>query len=73
MNQPMNHLGGAMYGDGDYVIEFENVGSAFAPMVATVLSPKGLGYTVGPFADHQRPTVLLAAQIIARVRADEEA
>jgi hypothetical protein len=68
----VNSLGGTMYGDGEFVVNFENVNSDQAPMVATVMAGDD-GYTVGPFADFERPSVLLASQIIARVRTDRRA
>ncbi len=70
----VNALGGTMYGDGEFVVDFENVNTDFAPMVACVcVREDGAGYTLGPFADNERPSVQLASQIIARVRADRRA
>jgi hypothetical protein len=63
------YIGGRMYGDGEYVLEFENVDSRLAPMVAAVISPSGHGYTLGPL--YERPSVKLAGALIARVRRDE--
>jgi hypothetical protein len=65
----VNHLGGHMYGDGEYVVDFENVGSTQAPLVATVLSPTGHGYTLD--VRGLNPNVEAARIIIGWVRADE--
>lgn len=65
----VSHIGGRMYGDGEYVVQFENVGSMQAPLAACVISPNGM-YTLS-LGQLQRPSVKLAAEIIARVRADE--
>jgi hypothetical protein len=66
------HIGDYEYGDGEYVVHFENVRSMHAPMVACVFGTGSYyGYTVGPFADFQKPSVELAAAVIAKVRADE--
>lgn len=67
----VSHLGGKMYGDGEYVVEFENVGSMQAPLVACVLTPGGHGYSMKV---EGLPAGKRAAEIvIARVRADEKA
>ena len=64
-----------MYGDGEYVVEFENADSMQAPLSATVLTPGKHGaylnaYTIGPL-QAKRPSVKLAAHVISLARAED--
>ena len=61
----VTHVGGSMYGDGVYVVEFENVGSTQAPLVACVIGPN-VSASVR-FDAAQRPSVRLAEIAIALV------
>ena len=70
MTAPVNSLGGSMYGDGEYVVDFENAESNWAPMRALVFSPSGKFWTVD-LADDAKKGVKLAAAIIALVRAQD--
>jgi hypothetical protein len=68
MSRPtVSNLGGAMYGDGDVVVDFEGAGSMHAPLAATVLCPSGQAYSVS-FPHGTRPSVKLAGSVIERVR-----
>jgi hypothetical protein len=62
----VTHIGGRMYGDGEYVVEF----TSSTPLKATVLGP-GLsgGFAEVTFAPSEtKPTLGLAAQAIGSIR-----
>lgn len=68
---PVNHLGGTLYGDGEYVVAFENATNN-RPLTATVFSPTGHSYTITfLFGEETRGSVKLARKVIKNVRADE--
>lgn len=64
----VNHLGGRMYGDGEYVVEFHV--SSVAPLSATVLGPGALrGVT---FSEGVKPSIDVARRTIALARVHYE-
>jgi len=75
-NPHISHLGGSMYGDGEVVVEFENVDSAQAPMTATVLTPGRHGAYLDAYRianlQSKRPSVKLAAHVISLARAEDK-
>lgn len=66
----VTHIGGYMYGDGEYVVSFHNVNSMGSPLKATILAPGGKTYEwVGTQTD--KPSVKLASEILASVHVHE--
>lgn len=64
-NEMVVSLGGKMYGDGEYVVEFHGSGSDLGPMTGTVLGPgalRSVTYEQGVTAslDVARRTIALA-------------
>jgi hypothetical protein len=57
-----------MYGDGEYVVEFNNVSSPWAPLRAAVFTPNGRLFTAELELDADRPSVKLAARLITETR-----
>lgn len=58
-------IGGNMYGDGTWVVEFHK--SSVAPLSATIMGPgafRGCSFEMGA-----KPSVKLAAQVIAMAKA----
>jgi hypothetical protein len=66
----VTHLGGRRYGDGEIVVDFQNVGSTQAPLTAVAVWPDGRAYE-GRFTVSDRPSIALAARMIKTVRAHE--
>jgi hypothetical protein len=62
----VTYIGGPMYGDGEYVVEFQNVRSALAPLKAIVLGPGSLRSV--EFEDGTEPNVQTARRVIALAR-----
>jgi hypothetical protein len=61
------HIGGTMYGDGEYVVTFRGGGTSLAPLSATILGGRDFfSYDRGECGD--RPSVKLAATLIAEAR-----
>jgi hypothetical protein len=61
----LSYIGGAMYGDGVYVVEFSNVGSTLAPLAATVTGEPLAGSCVKmTLHGTNRPTIGVAGQAI---------
>jgi hypothetical protein len=69
-NTAVTHIGGRRYGDGEIVVDFQNVGSTQAPLIAVAICPNGRAYEAR-FTVRNRPSVTLAARLIATVRARE--
>jgi len=63
----VTYIGGSMYGDGEYVLEFHGAGSMLAPMTATVIGPGALRSLT--FAEGVTPSVDVARRAIAIARA----
>jgi hypothetical protein len=68
----VNYLGGYMYGDGEYIVEFKNVQSFLAPMAALVITPDRQMYEVG-FQLGTKMSVKTAEAVILRIRSEQEA
>ena len=68
----VSHVGGSMYGDGEYVVEFRNASSFLVPLSADVMTPSGKLYEV-TMSLGDKPSVATARSIIAQVRARENA
>ena len=64
------HIGGHMYGDGEYVVEFSNV-SGMAPLRASVIIIATGRIYNAEFDLGSKASVKLAAQVIAQVRREE--
>lgn len=64
-------IGGKMYGDGELVLEFENVGSSLAPLMADVADLRGETIIVREltFAEGTPATIETARRAIELVRA----
>jgi hypothetical protein len=62
----VSYIGGTMYGDGEYVVEFHYTRSTLGPMKATVLGPSGLRSV--DFEAGTEPNVKTARQVIALAR-----
>lgn len=67
----VSNLGGKMYGDGEFVLEFDNAGSMLAPLMADVADLRGSSITVREltFAEGTPATIDTARKAIALVRA----
>lgn len=63
---PVNYLGGTMYGDGEYVVEFHR--STIAPLSATMLTPTGVYRMQFPASAAPEPNVQTARKLIATAR-----
>jgi len=72
MAPTVNNLGGKMYGDGEYVCEFENASSDLCPTTALLLSPSGQCYTT-PLQSDEQANIATARKLILIVRAKEGA
>lgn len=72
MNPPVNSLGGKMYGDGVYVVEFSGGGGVTgSPLVAHVIVGFGDGEPTlrsAKFGAYEKPSVKLASDLIATAR-----
>jgi hypothetical protein len=64
------HIGGRRYGDGEIVVDFQNVSSTQAPLTAVATCPDGRAYE-GRFTVGDRPSVALATRMIKTVQAHE--
>jgi len=70
MTAQTTFIGDRMYGDGEIVVEFENVGASWAPLAAIAFAPSGRSYSC-TFGLGQKPSMKLAAQVVASVRLAE--
>jgi hypothetical protein len=73
----VSSLGGKMYGDGEYVVEFSGGGGVTgSPLVATVIGPhdeRGT-FRTASFGAYEKPSVKLAGTVIGSARrADNKA
>jgi hypothetical protein len=62
----VSFIGGTMYGDGEYVVEFHYTRSTLGPITATLLAAGSVRSV--EFEDGTEPNVQTARQVIARAR-----
>ena len=66
----VTHIGGDMYGDGEYVVEFRKTNSFLAPLSADVMTPSGKVYEA-TFGLGDKANVKLATVVINQVKLRE--